>query len=411
MRVTMLVMLMLLNVNAFSQVRMVFGSVTDTAGVPIEGATAVLVTAQFATEEKTAATDKKGRFAFRDVKPGDIEITISKSGFLDRIIEFRTDKKRIRDKFEVQMFREGEELVAAEDLVEVSGIIHDTKGNPLPAVQLTATVAGTPFKAEASTDAQGHFSLQSMASNELILLAKLTEYRDQIVKVKVRKNPVAMTGPTDFVMMTLDEAYALMGKVRPKDKMPTPEEEAVEIYNLAVEPYQKGSYEQAEKLAKQALLKDPKQLASLKLLIFANMKTDDWKEVLTYSEQYLKLKPDDVNIMKAANQAAQLTNNTDKADALKAQLKEKGEINKDDLWVDAVNALNGNDDATAHKIIKEILAMDPKDSRAYFELGKIKVREFEFPEAIRYLKTYLKHAPEKDPFRSEAKDLIITLTE
>ena len=224
----------------------------------------------------------------------------------------------------------------------------------------------------------------------------------------MREDPITVP---EFILKTLDEVYAEMGIERPKEKEETPEEKATRLFNLAVEPYQQGSYADAENLAKQALENNPEMAEPMKLLVFSNLKTEDWPEVLMYAEMYLKKDPNDTNIMKAAAQAAELIGDKKKTKQWKGQLKDMGEISIESLWNDVVNHLNANDDAAAMAQIKEVLKMDDKYPLAYFEMGKIKIREYEFEDAILNLKLYLKYAKPDGKHRKEATDLIVTLSE
>lgn len=402
---------MLVNISAFAQQRAVFGAITDTEGNPITEVSVSLEIAQHPLDGKKSSSDRKGRYAFRDFKPGNISITFSKDGFLNREVSYLTSEERGRDKFDVVLYREGEATATDTNSVDLVGKVHDSKGNPLGGVLVTCYVEGTPFNNEVVSGPDGSFTLKALISNENSLRGSLKEYRDQIVKVKVFNDEVDLSDPKEFVMKTIDEAYAEMGIERPEEEKITPEQEAVELFNLAVEPYQQGNFGQAAELAKKALEKDPNQEAAIKLLVHASVKLKEWPDVLTYSEKYLKFKPDDTNVMQAAAQAAQLTNNTEKLSQYKNQLKDKGVINKDSLWEEAVGALNANDDVAALKSIKEIMELDPKDSRAYFELGKIKVREYEFETAIKYLKQYMGMVDKSDKYYAEAKELILTLAE
>jgi tetratricopeptide (TPR) repeat protein len=392
---------------AFAQKRFLVVEISDSAGNPLEGVNVVLTVDQHKVIEKKTTSDAKGRASFWDFPPGDINVACNKEGFLERIYRFRTGES-IRDKFAFNMFREDEVLEDLSNQPTISGVLRDTSGNPIPEAKIVVTIEGTPYSKEYTTGPDGSYSVNGLTNNEITLTASKEEYNSQINKVKMRQDPIEVP---EFVMMTLDEAYAAQGLERPKEEKLTPEQEAVEIYNLAVDPYQQGNYEMAEKYAKEALSKDPKQSAAMKLLVFSNIKTEDWGEVLTYSEQFLAINPDDTNMIKAAAQAAELTGKTDKISQYKGQLKEKGEISIDDLWNDVVDALNANDDPKATKLIQEVLKMDPEYPHAFFQMGKIKIREFEFEDAIHNLKLFLKYAPKDDQFRAEATELIVTLSE
>lgn len=411
MKMKTLALLLVLGTAAFAQQRMALTNIKDTAGNPIQGATLVMTSAQDTNYRKEVKSDKKGNGSFYRFPPADYTITINKEGYLERKIEFRTSPEKTREKFETTLFREDEGVANPENSILVTGIVSDTKGAPLAGVKLVATIEGTPFKSETTTDASGNYELQGLKNNTLKILGSLNEYRDQINLVKVRERNVELFNTDDFVMQTLDEAYAALGMERPKEEEVTPEQEAIEIYNLAVEPYQQGKFSEAEDIAKRALAKDPKQSKAMKLIVFSNLKTEDWEDVYKYGEMYLKEEPEDLNIKKAVLNASQFLGMKDKVASIKNELKAAGEISKDSLWNDAITHLNNNDDDNAMKVIKEILEMDPKDARAYFEIGKMKVREGEFDDAVKNLKIYLKHAPSNHPYIAEAKELIVTLSE
>ena len=55
--------------------------------------------------------------------------------------------------------------------------------------------------------------------------------------------------------------------------------------------------------------------------------------------------------------------------------------------------------------------MDGNYAEAYNQLGRIFIREYEFEEAIKNLKIFLKKAPKDHAARQEVTDLIVTLSE
>ncbi len=92
-------------------------------------------------------------------------------------------------------------------------------------------------------------------------------------------------------------------------------------------------------------------------------------------------------------------------------LRATGGISVTDIFNEAVAAINDGDDPKAFKLLLEAETVDPNFARIYFELGKIKTREFEFEEAVKFLKKYLEVAEKDDQYRKEAEDLIVMLLE
>ncbi len=413
MKLKLFALMTLLATLGFAQQRAVFGVVTDSAGKPLEGVTVLLETVQYPADKKSSKSDSKGRYGIYDHRPGDVIMKFSLEGYLDREIQYRTQEDKIRVKQDVSLYKTGDNAATAENSVEVVGKIYDTKGNVLNGVKIICTVDGTPFRSEAAVDETGTYKIRGFKQNENQLRGMLQGYRDQILKVRVQDDPLDLTGPQHFIMKTVQEAYAELGQEAPKgeDEKATPEEEAIVLYNLAIEPYQQGSYAQAEELAKKALELNPAQLESLKLLVFSNLKLEDWKETLVYAEKVLASTPDDINMLTIAAQAAENSKNKEKAKAYNAKLKAKGAAPVSDPWDDAYAAMNAKDDGKLAKILQAILVDNPKDAKAYLEIAKIKVREGEFDDAKVNAQNCMKHAAKSSEEYTEAKELILMLSE
>lgn len=411
MKLKLFTLSLLLSATCFAQQRAVFGVVTDAAGNPLEGVAVQLETTQYPADKKTSKTDAKGRYGINDHRPGDIILKFHLDGYLDREIQYRTSDDKIRVKQDLTMFKTGDNAATAENSVEIVGKIFDTKGTALAGVKVTVTVDGTPFKAEAVSDETGTYSIRGFKNNENQLRGSLTGFRDQIVKVRVQSDDLDLTAPTHFILKTIEEAYAEMGQTPPGEEKATPEEEAVEIYNLAVEPYQQGNYAQAEDLAKKALDINPAQLESQKLLVFCNLKLQDWKETLMYAEKVLVSLPDDINMLTIAAQASENTQNKEKVKSYNAKLKARGAAPTVDPWDEAYAALNAKDDNKLAKVLQSIIADNPKDAKAYLEMAKIKVREGEFNDAKVQAQNCMKYAAKNSEEYAEAKDLILMLAE
>ncbi len=411
MKLKLFTLSLLLSATCFAQQRAVFGVVTDAAGNPLEGVSVQLETTQYPLDKKSSKTDSKGRFGINDHRPGDIILKFHLDGYLDREIQYRTTEDKIRVRQDLVLFKEGESAATAENSIEIVGKIFDTKGTALAGVKVTCSVDGTPFKAEAVSDESGTYTIRGFKNNENQLRGSLNGFRDQIVKIRVQGDPIDLTAPTHFILKTIEEAYAEMGQTPPGEEAPTPEEQAADLYNLAVEPYQQGGYAQAEELAKKALELNPAQLESQKLLVFSNLKLQDWKETLLYVEQVLTSLPNDVNMLTIAATAAENLKNKEKVKAYNAKLKALGAGPTVDPWDEAYAAMNAKDDTKLAKVLQAIIADNPKDAKAYLEMAKIKVREGEFDAAKVQAQSCMKYAAKNSEEYTEAKELILTLAE
>jgi len=392
---------------AFAQKLVLRAEVIDENGNAIEGVEAVITVAGDDAFKMTGTTDKKGYLTIVGMKAGSVTVALSKEGYASRTYEYLQDQARQLE--HIKMF--SNEATLADDAMRprLTGKVIDSKGTGIPGVELTFTVEGLPaFEHVLTTDEEGRFATRGLADSTVKIYARKAEYRDWIYNVTMGKKAADIA---DFKIPTLDEAYAELGIERPKEVELTDEDKAIELYNQAVDPYQAENYKEAEDIVVQALALVPDMDAALKLAIFANQAQEDWEDVLKYSKAYLKVVHDDPKITQIALDAANSANKTDDAKKYENILKKTGQITPDSLFNKAVEWLNKGNDEKALPLLDEILKMDKNFARAYLEIGKIKVREFEFDEAIVQLKTYLKLAPKNDPYRKEAEDLIITLAE
>lgn len=392
---------------AFAQKLVLRAEVVDENDNAIEGVEAVVTVAGDDAFEMKGTTDKKGYLTIVGMKSGFVTVALSKEGYASRTYEYQQDQARQLE--HIKMF--SNEATLADDAMRprLTGKVIDSQGKGIPGVELTFSVEGLPaFEHVLTTDEDGRFATRGLADTTVKIYARKAEYRDWIYNVTMGKKAADIS---DFKIPTLDEAYKEMGIERPKEVEMTDKDKAIELYNKAVDPYQAENYKEAEEIVLQALALVPDMDAALKLAIFANQAQEDWDDVLKYSKAYLKVVPNDPKITQIALDAANLTNKKDEVKKYEDILIKTGQITPDSLFNKAVDWLNQGNDEKARPLLDEVLKLDKNYARAYLEIGKIKVREFEFEDAIVQLKTYLKLAPKNDPYRKEAEDLIITLAE
>jgi len=404
MKKLILCMLLLAGSAAFAQKATAFGTVLDSQGKPVKGAT-VTVTVDGTSITLNLTTNKKGKFTALKLAFKPITVVVSKDGYQTKTYKY--EQKEARETVKIQLLAVGKTLADVADRPALTGTVVGSNGKPIAGVNLKFTIEGLPeYKVEATTDDQGKFVGDGVPNNIVEIYAIKADYRDQIYKVRMQDEPVDIE---DFTMQTLDEAYEELGLDKPGKR--TPKEMAIDIYNQAVAPYNQQQWVQAEQLAKKAFELDPTEPKTLQILIWCNQKQEDWKEVLSYGDVYMKLVPDNQNINKVVMFAAEALGDTAKLTELKAQLRASGAISVTDIFNEAVASINAGDDPKAFKLLDEAETVDPNFARIYLEKGKIKTREFEFDDAVKYLKKYLKLADKDDKYRKEAEDLIVMLLE
>lgn len=381
------------------------GTVIDLEDNPVPEVTLTFTSASDPGSDNFVVTKENGRYIMR-LPEGDVTLRATKEGYRSRTLEYT---QRLEDmKINFRMVRED---LSAESLgpgPRIFGILKDSNGEPVEGMELTLTTEMFPdLKRVATTNKLGGFKLEGIKKVDFRLHVRKEGYRDVI---HIFTQGEAPTEINDLKIQTLEEAYKELGIEPPKIKL-TPEDMAIDLYNSAVEPYQTENWPEAERLAKEAVDMDPKQYAALKMLVYTNMRLDDWGEVMSFANKYLELKPEDPGIIQIALQAANKIGRTEEAEKLTGRLMKMGVITPDSLFNSGVDALNADDDEKAKAIMEEVIKTDPKYARAYYELGMILIREGEFEAAINQLKLFLKHAPADNELREEATDLIVTLSE
>ncbi|MDJ0838588.1 MAG: carboxypeptidase regulatory-like domain-containing protein [Acidobacteriota bacterium] len=406
MRLAFVFGLLLAASGAFAQTKVTaFGTVLDQDGKPVAGAD-VKISVAGTNLQQTLKTNRKGKFNAFKIKQGEITVVVSKAGYQTK--EYTYDHKKVRETIKIQLMAEGKSLADVKVRPKLKGVVKDTKGKILGEVTLKFSIKGIDdYGQTITTGADGKFEVEGVANNLIEVYAKKDEYRDQIYRVRMAEKDEKID---DFKMQTLNEAYAEMG-IDPSTTKKKPKDLAIDFYNEAVPFYQQKKWSAAEEMAKKSIEQDPTLENSLKLLVWANKEQNDWKEVLQYGQSYLKLKPEDKNVMNVTIYAAETVKDKTALKELKELARASGSLDPSGIFNQAVEKINAGDDAAAGPLLLEVIEIDSTFARAYFELGKMKTREFEFEEAIKYLKLYLKNAPKGDRYRKEAEDLILTLAE
>ena len=137
----------------FTQAGAVNGTVKDSLGAAVEGATVTL-------DGKTTTTDVNGIFSFTDIGPGSYTLNVSKSGF-----------KSYSASIEVKAGETTEVSVTLEYLKgTVAGVVKDQTGLPIEGAAVTLD------SSSASTDASGKFTFTDVEAGNYTLTVSKAGY-------------------------------------------------------------------------------------------------------------------------------------------------------------------------------------------------------------------------------------------
>lgn len=382
------------------------GVTLDLDGNPVPNVELVVTNINNPSDVRTATSNEDGKFTLRSMMGGMYEITATKEGYRSQPMRYN-QRAMGPTAVDFLMVAEGASLDGLGEQAKISGKVIDTQGNPLEDVTINFTTELFPqYKQTVTTDANGEFSGVPGVNRSIVqAYLKKEDYRDVIHQFSMEAEDITIDTLT---MQTLDEAYAELGIKNPKK---TPEDQAIELYNQAVTPFQNKDWEVAERLAREALELNTDLDQAVKMLAYTNYNSQDWKEAVFYANQLLEKTPEDKDIMMLAMDAAVRAKDNQTIAKLNKKMEDMGMVDAESVYNQAVEALNANDDERGKALLEKVLDMNDKFADAYYHMGMILIREAEFESAVSNLKLFLKHAPENDKKRQEATDLIITLSE
>ena len=385
------------------------GKIMTLEGDPVGGVKLVLTHETEASFSEEVETKKNGSFFVRNIPVGPVTITASKEGYTDRTYEHTQEMSRMRQNY--IMVPEGTTYETLGKQPTLGGILENTQGEGVPDAEIRIFSDDLPgWEAFVKTDASGNFEGPSLRGAWVTLHARKEGWRDQMYRFEQGKSDYKVR---KFTMQTMEEYFAESG-VDPASTEKTPEEKAIEFYNMAVDPYKNKDYEQAGMLIGKALENNPEMESALKMMVYINYNQNKYEEAITAADKLLAVLPDDVNVLQFAKESARLLKNDDLVTKYKAKLTELGVEEKetaDSIYNKAVEAINAENDEEARELLNKVIEMDPKHFMAYREMANTYIREYEFEDAVKYLKLFLQNAPKNHPDRKDVVDLIATLTE
>ncbi len=268
-------------------------------------------------------------------------------------------------------------------------VVKDEKGKPIEGVKITLTdKKGTPFKKELFTDNKGKVKITLQFSHYKAVLEK-KGYMPMTIEVK----PNVGERKKEKVKMTSMKEAVSEGKVEI-----TPEGQAIDAYNSAVELIKAGDNDGALPLLEKAVsLKPDIAPAQFNLgrLYLIKGDLDKAEKALLKA---LEINPD---INPAYAMLADVYRQKGDKENQEKYLKiaeEKGAVSGAEYYNQAVEAINAGDMSKAKPLLEKCIEVDKEFADAYYQLGIIYINEGNNEKCVEFLKKYL----ELDPNGSNA---------
>jgi len=283
----------------------------------------------------------------------------------------------------------------------IKGKVVNSKEETLAGVEIVFTEdENEAFEQIVMTKDNGNFVLTGLKPGKHYKATfNLEGFNTQIYPFKqwigVNEEPIVIT------LFTLEEAYEQQGGDL---EALAHDQQAREFYNLAVGFFKAQKFTEAVDPITKAyenyslIDKENELVAELavipRLYSIIAYNTEDYENSKTLAEEYLSYKPEDKNIQ----------------ELLAATVKKLSGPSPQELYNQAIELINNNDDSGAAVLLEKAIKSDPEYGLSYFQLGKIKTREFEFEDAVKNFKIFVKLEPNHE-LSKEAKELIVTLSE
>jgi len=264
-------------------------------------------------------------------------------------------------------------------------IVTDESGKPVEGVKITLTdKKGTPYHKELITKENGRAKLTLPFSHYKAVFEK--DGFMQVVR-EVKPN-IGERKKEKITLSSVKEAVA-SGKMEV-----TPEGQAIDAYNEAVELIKAGDNEGAIPLLEKAIsLKDDIAPAQFNLgrLYLINGKLEKAEKTLLKA---LELNPDLNPAYAMLADVYKKKGDKENQDKYMKIAEEKGAVSGAEYYNQAVEAINAGDMAKAKPLLEKCIEIDKDFADAYYQLGIIYINEGNNDKCVEFLKKYLELDPE-----------------
>lgn len=286
----------------------------------------------------------------------------------------------------------------AVDSAEVSGVVRDTAGDPLPGVEVALVEQwerGDEEREEVvttvETDGEGRYAVTvpNVRRQYALRLSRAGEVAFE-TELNVRRNEEPRL---DFVLPSEEE----------QDKL-TPE--AVEAFNNGVNAARAGNLGQAAGQFRQAIELAPESAAAHLALAELLLRQGDAAEAAALADTAVELAPDSPRALKARSEAyAELEEPEKAAEARTAYEAVVPEAVNERLLAEAQRAYNRGELERAEERLTELLERQPENAQAHYLFGLCRIYQGDPAGARPHLERFLELAPDS-PDTATARDLL-----
>lgn len=290
----------------------------------------------------------------------------------------------------------------AVDSVEVTGVVHDTGGDPLPGVEVALVEQwerGDELREEVvttvETDGEGRYAV-TVPNVQLQYVLRLSHAGEVAFETEltVRRNQEPRL---DFVIPTEEE----------RDSLPP---EAVEAYNNGVNAARAGRAGQAVGQFRQAVELAPESAAAHLALAELLLHQGNAAEAATLADTAVELAPDSQRALKARFETYAALEEPEKAAEARAAYEAvvPGAVNER-LLEEAQAAYNKGKLERAEERLTKLLERQPENPQAHYLFGLCRIYQGDAAGARPYLERFLELAPDS-PDAATARDLLAGLS-
>jgi tetratricopeptide (TPR) repeat protein len=257
---------------------------------------------------------------------------------------------------------------------------------PLPDAKVSMTSskgAGRSFKAEYKVDKDGNYAIFVLDGTiKYDIVYSAPGHTSEVF------NEVKLTlGDTTKKDVALQPANAAAATGE-KAKAPTADP-AVVAFNEGAHLANEGKDDEAIAKMEEAVAAKPELIAGHSALATLYLRKKAYPKAIASANKVLEYDTDNADMAEILYSAYMATG--DKAKA--AEYKKKMPVNAGVLFNDAVPLLNAGKYNEAEKILKEVVAADPKFARAYYHLGIIGMQKGDNASAKANFQKYLELDP------------------
>jgi tetratricopeptide (TPR) repeat protein len=305
----------------------------------------------------------------------------------------------------------GHDVAEAAPTAGIRGRVVDKAGKPIEGVKLDMEFKGeSRVKVTRSqlTDKRGGFVRMGIPDGSWKITFTKEGYKPYVMEIYL-----SLGGFSEVEDVVLEEGpAAAAAAAAPVEQVLPPSDEAAkagEAYTAAVEAAKAGRYDEAEAGLKSVIEKFPGVASAHYNLGYVYRMKKDWKAAEAEFARAAELDPAKPDALIAVAAMRELDGRT--PEAAEQMLAAAGPFEQDERFQYAlgVTCVNAGRNTEAEAAFRKVLALDPANAEAHYQLATIVLGQAKTPEAIELLEKYLGMAGQDPTNLATAKALIEAL--